>query len=107
MPSPSPRYGAGDTHGVGAAPSRLHSNVGLSSLAEKLNEMSVWLVRVGWMESRKVSGAIVSTVQVRLSGEASVLPAPSDARTSNVCVPSSSPVSCRGEPQAANDPLSS
>ena len=35
-----------------------------------------------------VSGAAVSTVNVRVAGVASTLPAASRARTSNVCAPS-------------------
>jgi hypothetical protein len=38
-----------------------------------------------------VSGGGTSTVQVRLAGEASVLPAASVARTSNVCDPFARP----------------
>jgi hypothetical protein len=38
-----------------------------------------------------VSGGGTSTVQVRLAGEASVLPAASVARTSNVCEPFARP----------------
>jgi hypothetical protein len=43
------------------------------------------LVRPLGPESIAVCGAEVSTVQVRLAGEASVLPAESVARTSKVC----------------------
>ncbi len=39
-----------------------------------------------------VSGAIVSTVQVRVAGVASWLPAASTARTWKVCEPCESPV---------------
>ncbi len=43
-----------------------------------------------------VSGGVVSvgatTVQLRLAGEASVLPAASVARTSNVCEPTATPL---------------
>ena len=41
---------------------------------------------------RVVVGAVVSTVQVRLAGVASVLPAASVARASKVCSPSARPV---------------
>jgi hypothetical protein len=43
-------------------------------------------------ESIVVSGAVVSTVQVRVAGEESVLPALSVARTENVWEPSLNPM---------------
>ena len=48
-----------------------------------------------------VSGAAVSTVNVRVAGVASTLPAASIARTRNVYVPSASGPSVRGEVQSA------
>ena len=39
----------------------------------------------------EVSGALVSTVHVRVAGVASMLPAASFARTENVCEPFASP----------------
>ena len=39
-----------------------------------------------------VSGGVVSTVQIRLAGLGSVLPAGSVARTVNVCAPWASPL---------------
>ena len=39
-----------------------------------------------------VSGAVVSTVNVRVAGVASTLPAASIARTANVCSPAARPV---------------
>jgi len=54
-----------------------------------------------------VSGAVVSTIQVKESGVASVLPAASVARTEKVCEPSSSPVMLVGGVQAAYAPVSS
>ena len=47
-----------------------------------------------------VSGAVVSTVNVRVAGVGSTLPAASSARTRNVYVPSASGPSVRGEVQA-------
>ena len=47
-----------------------------------------------------VSGEVVSTVQVKLAGVGSVLPAASIASTANVCVPSVRPESVRGDEQA-------
>src|SRR6185437_8397483 len=55
----------------------------------------------------EVSGAVVSTSQVKLAGEASVLPALSIARTEKVCDPSAKPVNPSGLVQAANEPASS
>ena len=54
-----------------------------------------------------VSGAVVSTVNVREAGEASTLPTASIARTENVCSPSLRPDSARGEPHTVNAPPSS
>ena len=51
-----------------------------------------------------VAGGVVSTLKVRLAGLASRLPAPSTARTSNVCGPWESEVSCFGEGQDAQSP---
>ena len=58
-------------------------------------------------ESIVVSGATVSTVQVRVASLASALPAASRARTRKVWLPSPSPVSVRGELQASQAPASS
>jgi hypothetical protein len=49
---------------------------------------------------------IASTVNERLAGDASVLPAQSVARTWKLCAPSASEAVVRGEPQAANEPES-
>ncbi len=54
-----------------------------------------------------VSGAVVSTVHVRLAGEESAFPAASVARTRNVCEPSPSPAYPCGLVQAAKSPSSS
>src|SRR5215211_7776454 len=53
-----------------------------------------------------VSGA-TSTVQVRLAGVGSTFPADSTALTSNVCVPSDSPLYSLGEGQPSKAPPSS
>ena len=55
--------------------------------------------------SSVVSGAVVSTVKVRVSGVGSLLPAASTARTENVCSPSGNATAC-GDVQAANSPAS-
>ena len=49
-------------------------------------------VRASGPDSIAVSGAIVSTVQVRVAGDPSVLPAASIARASKRCSPSARPV---------------
>ncbi len=54
-----------------------------------------------------VSGAGVSTVQVKLAGVASVLPAASMARTWKVWLPSAGRYSSAGEAQATKLPASS
>ena len=54
-----------------------------------------------------VSGAVVSTVQVNDAGVASLLLAPSIARTWKVCDPSERPEYAFGLEQVANDPASS
>ena len=54
-----------------------------------------------------VSGGVVSTVQVRLAGVGSVLPAGSVARTVNVCEPSARPLYVWGEVHAVSAPPSS
>src|SRR4249919_4196591 len=53
------------------------------------------------------AGAVVSIVQVKLAGDASVLPAASVARTWKVCEPWLSPVWLLGELQADQPPPSS
>src|SRR3954452_2454009 len=53
-----------------------------------------------------VSSGVVSIVHVRVAGEASVLPAPSVARTLNVCEPSARPEYALGEVHAAYAPPS-
>src|SRR3954451_25429571 len=53
-----------------------------------------------------VSAGVVSTVHVRVAGEASVLPAPSVARTSNLCDPSARPLYAFGDVHAAHAPPS-
>ena len=73
--------GNGDVHAANSPASTLHSNVAVAS-AENTNG--------GPPASSVVSGAVVSTVNVRVSGVASWLPAASTARTEKVCSPSGS-----------------
>jgi hypothetical protein len=71
--------------------SSLHSKVEPDSLAENVKLAEVELVVPEGPDVIVVSGAVVSTVQVRLSA-APTLPAASVPRTSNVCWPSESPL---------------
>src|ERR671914_345926 len=89
-----------------AAPSSEHSKAEPDSLELKWNEALVLVVVAGGACEIVVCGAAVSTVIARLAGLASVLPAASVARTSNVCAPSdNAPVVC-GEVHAANAAVS-
>ena len=89
------------------AVSSLHSNVEPVSLDEKANEAAAEAVGPLGPEPIVVSGATVSTVQVRLASLASVLPASSVARTRKVCSPCASPASARGDVQVCQAPASS
>ena len=73
-----------------AAPSSEHSKVAGVSLAENANVALVAVVVPDGPESIVVFGAVVSIVQFRDAGVASVFPAASFARTANVCAPSPS-----------------
>jgi hypothetical protein len=83
-------------------PSMLHSKVEAGSGAVKSNVAVVELSGSGGDETIAVSGGVVSTVHVRVSGVGSALPAASVARTANVCEPSASPVEAFGEVQDVN-----
>ena len=75
---------SGDVHGSHVPPSSLHSNV--EPVSDELN-VKVGVVLpdgLAGLESIVVFGAVVSTVHVDAAGDASVLPAASVARTSNV-----------------------
>jgi len=75
----------------------LHSKVDPASVEENVNEADVLLTVPEGPESMAVFGGVVSgggavlTVQERVAGVASVLPAASVALTEKVCVPSESP----------------
>ena len=64
-----------------AAPSSLHSKVLPALVAVKLKVALVLLVRAGGFAVMVVSGAVVSMVQLKLAGVASMFPAGSIART--------------------------
>ena len=93
LPSDRPEYPFGLLHGSqSSSDSSEHSNDALSSaeknwkdaLAEATVPLGPWLI--------DAAGAVVSTVQVRVGGDASALPRPSLARTEKVCEPSESPL---------------
>ena len=78
-----------------------HSKVEAASLEEKLKLAVVAAVEPEGPAVIAVSGGVVSgvlTVHVREAAVASVFPAKSLARTSNVCVPGARPVNAFGEP---------
>ncbi len=81
----------GEVQVANAAPSTRHWNVEPASVAVKVNVGVLSLPGLSTGVS-DVSGATVSTVQVREAGVASTLPAASVARTSNVWEPWASPV---------------
>ena len=102
-PSASTAVVNGELHEPQAPPSTRHANVEPVSVAvnENVGVLSV-VVPVG-PAVIVVSGGVVSTVNDRLAGVGSVLPAASVARTSNVCAPSASTAVVNGvlhEPQA-------
>src|SRR5215207_6366536 len=70
-----------------AGVSSLHSNVEPASLAVNVNDGAVPDVVPVGPPVIVVSGAAVSTVNERVAGEPSTLPAPSVARTQNVYEP--------------------
>ena len=81
-----------------------HSKLEAASLEEKLKLALVAAVEPDGPALIAVSGGVVSgvlTVHVREAAVASVFPAKSLARTSNVCVPGARPVNAFGE---AHDP---
>ncbi len=88
-PCASDVYDFGDEHAPHAAPSRRHSNDDPVSFDENENDAEVEATvpegpLVSVVSGAVVSGTGVSTVHDRDAGDASRLPAPSRARTSNV-----------------------
>jgi hypothetical protein len=69
----------------------LHSNVAPASADEKPNEAALDATVPLGPAVIEVSGAVVSTVQVRVAGVGSMLPAPFLARVVKVCGPLPSP----------------
>ena len=81
--------------GANDAPSRRHSNEAMpeppASVPEKAKLAEAALLSAGGLESMFVFGAVVSTVQLKVAGVWSTLPAWSIARTSKEWLPSASP----------------
>jgi hypothetical protein len=93
-------------HATNAPPSTAHSNVAVASV-EVNPKLAVALFDGSAGRCVIVtSGAVASTVQVRVTGDGSTCPVWSLARTVNVCMPSVS-VNDTGDVHAANAPLSS
>ena len=99
-------YVFGDVHAAHAPPSSRHSNVAPDSLALKATVALDPGDRTGGDESIVVFGADVSTVNERVAGEASVLPAASVARTDTLWAPLASAVVVHGLVQLAHEPVS-
>jgi hypothetical protein len=91
----------GDVQAEYAAPSREHSDVP-ASLDVNSKLAAVAVVVPDGPAVIVVSGAIVSTVQVRVAGVGSMFPAGSFERTSKVWRPSASPEYAAGETHTAN-----
>src|SRR5437899_10420441 len=90
-----------------ALPSRPHSNLIPRSVDLKLKLALVLLGSAGGLVVMVVSGAVVSMVQVKLAGVASMFPAGSIARTWKVWLPAASALYLFGLVHAANAPPSS
>ena len=111
-PVASDEYDCGEAQATQAPPSRRHSNVESDSVDEnaKLADRVV-TVPVG-PDAIEVSGGVASSgvdaliVQLREAGDASVFPAASVARTSNVCAPASSAEYDVGDAQSLHAPAS-
>ena len=84
---------------VAPGPSSLHSNVEPGFVEVNANDGEATFVRPVGPDVIDVSGADVSTVNDRVAGVASTLPAVSVARTENVYAPSASGPTTRGDVQ--------
>src|SRR3954468_23025776 len=99
-PTATPLKSRGDVHAPHTPASRRHSNVA-ASLAPNVKLAVVAVTVPDGPPVIVVSGAVVSTAQLREAGDASTLPAASVARASNVCVPAATETA-EGEVQAAH-----
>jgi hypothetical protein len=100
-------YCAGDEQAANAAPSSEHANVASVSVAVNVKLALPLVVVAGGPDAIAVSGATVSTVNVRVAGVPSAFPAASVARTEKVCDPLPSDAAVTGEEQAAKSAPSS
>lgn len=89
-PSGRSVYDVGEVHGCAARPSSEQLKVALSE-AVNVNVAVIDVSLAGGPDAIVVSGAIESTVHVRVAGLGSGFPAVSVAMTENVCGPSLSP----------------
>ncbi len=105
-PSASAAVVNGVVQAANAPASTRHWKVDPASVAVKENVGVLSLVVPVGPAVIVVSGGVVSTLNARLAGVGSVLPAVSVARTSNVCAPSASAAVVNGVVQAANAPAS-
>ena len=104
-PSASAAVVNGDVQDAKAAASTRHSNVEPASVEVNVNVGVLSLVEPRGPAVIVVSGAVVSTREAcSVAGVASMLPAASVARTSNVCAPWASAGVVYGEVQDANAP---
>ena len=90
---------------VAPGPSSLHSNVEPGFVEVNVNDGDATFVGPVGPDVIVVSGAAVSTVNDRVAGVASTLPAASVARTENVYAPSASGPTTRGDVQLAYVPV--
>src|SRR5690349_6920466 len=90
LPSDSPEALWPELHGWAAAPSKVHRKPAPASLEVKAKVAPLESTVPLGAEVSVVSGATVSTVQLRPEG-ALALPAASRARTEKVCAPSARP----------------
>ncbi len=102
VPSARPVYGCGELHAdalpvVAPGPSSLHSNVDPASDASNVKVALVTLIVPLGPSSIEVLGAVASTVNERVAGDGSSLPAASRALTVKVYAPSARPVYGFGE----------
>jgi hypothetical protein len=109
-PSASELYAFGDVHAayvpvVEPGPSSLHWNVDPGLVEPNPNDGDALFVAPVGPLVIEVSGAEVSTVNARVAGVASTLPAPSAARTENAYEPSASGPTIRGEVQLTYVPV--
>ncbi len=105
-PSDRPVSAVGDEHAAHWAPVRRHSNVAEASGEENVNDGAVARVSPDGPPVKAAVGAIVSTIQLRVAGVASVLPAASTARTLKECWPCPRSAWIRGLEQATQLPAS-